>query len=129
MKMLDLKEGDYKMYEFDARIGLNGQQCLWKFPCIFEVTHARFFVWMGDVTIDRFTKSTFMNLVGFAEKSCAKQMVLVQTRAHPQKDQFKRLFTVLDAIRVNKKHMEEMMAKEKIVEYIDKFALYAIDLV
>jgi hypothetical protein len=83
MKMLQLDEENYKMYEFDARIGLNGQQCMWKFPCIMELKHQRFFVWMGDVAIDRFTKSTFMNLVGFAEKSGALQIVLVQTRAHP----------------------------------------------
>jgi hypothetical protein len=73
------------MYEFDSRVGLNGQKCLWKFPCILDLTHNIFFVWMGDVTIDKFTKSTFMNLVGFAEKSGAKQMILVQNRQHPQK--------------------------------------------
>jgi len=56
------------MYEFDARIGLNGQQCLWKFPCLLDLSQNKFFVWMGDVTIEKFTKSTFMNLVGFAEK-------------------------------------------------------------
>jgi hypothetical protein len=71
------------MYEFDSRVGLNGQQCLWKFPCLFETTEQRFFVWMGDVTIDKFTKSTFMNLVSFAEKAGAKSLILVQTRDHP----------------------------------------------
>lgn len=65
-----------------------------------------------------------MNLVGFAEKSGATQMILVQTRNHPQKDNFKRLFSVLDAVRVNKKRMGEMMGKEDILEYIEKFALY-----
>jgi len=71
------------MYEFDSRVGLNGQKCLWMFPCILELVHSRFFVWMGDVSIDKFTKSTFMNLVGFAEKSGAKELILVQTRGHP----------------------------------------------
>jgi len=36
---------------------------------------------------------------------------------------------VLDAIRVNKKRMGEMMGKEKLAEYIEKYALYSIDLV
>lgn len=83
MKMLMLGDEQCKMYEFDARIGLNGQQCLWKFPCILDIEQHRFFVWMGDVTIERFTKSTFMNLVGFAEKQEAQYMILVQTREHP----------------------------------------------
>jgi hypothetical protein len=68
-------------------------------------------------------------------------MILVQTRAHPQKgkdiffvlntilESFKRLFSVLDAVRVNKKRMEEMMGKEKLAEYVEKYALYSIDLV
>jgi hypothetical protein len=41
-----------------------------------------FYVMLGNVTIDRFTKSTFLNLVAFAEKSGAKQMVLVLKREH-----------------------------------------------
>jgi hypothetical protein len=71
------------MYEFDSRVGLNGQKCLWMFPCILDSVHSRFFVWMGDVSIEKFTKSTFMNLVGFSEKAGAKQLILVVSRSHP----------------------------------------------
>jgi len=130
MKLIKINDDKFKMFEFDSRVGLNGQQCLWKFPCILEEENMRFFVWMGDVTIDKFTKSTFMNLVGFAEKAGAYQLILVQTREHPQKDQFKRLFQVLDASRVGKKGMEKLMGGEnKLHEYIERYALYQIDLV
>lgn len=71
MKMLNVDKDHFKMFEFDSRVGLNGQQCLWKFPCILDEVSQKFFVWLGDVSIDKFTKSTFMNLVGFAEKAFA----------------------------------------------------------
>jgi len=35
---------------------------------------------IGKVTIEKFTKSTFLNLVAYAEKAGAKQMILVQKR-------------------------------------------------
>jgi len=37
------------------------------------------------VTIEKFTKSTFLNLANFAETSGAKQLVLVMLRDHSQK--------------------------------------------
>jgi len=35
---------------------------------------------------------------------------------------------VLDAKRVNKKGMKEMMNEEKVLEYITKYSLYQVDL-
>jgi len=45
-----------------------------------------FYVMLGNVTIEKFTKSTFLNLVAYAEKAGAKQMILIQKREHTQKD-------------------------------------------
>lgn len=118
-------------------MGLNAQKCLWVFPCVLDQTTGKFFVWMGDVTLDKFTKSTFMNLAGFADKSSATKLVLVQTRNHPQKGtiqqfiliaEFKRLFTVLDAIRVSKRQAGEFLGQERMAESLEKYALYCIDL-
>ncbi len=94
MKMLKVEMDRFKMFEFDSRVGLNGQQSLWKFPCILDEASNRFFVWLGSVLIDRFTKSTFMNLVGFAEKAGAHKLVLVQERDHPQKGKHSHKFSV-----------------------------------
>jgi len=47
MKLLNLADDQFKMYEFDARIGLNGAKCLWMFPCIMDMKNKRFYVWMG----------------------------------------------------------------------------------
>jgi len=69
----------------------------------------RFIIWLGDITIDKFTKSTFMNLADFAESKDATSLVFVQMRDHSQKDNFKKLFKVLDGKRVNKKGMKSML--------------------
>ena len=83
---------------------------------------------MGDVTIDRFTKTTFLNLVSFAENQGAKQMILLCNREHPQKDQFQRLYKVLDAERVSKRGMKELMGEEGLEENALKYAVYKIAL-
>jgi len=88
----------------------------------------RFYIWLGDITIDKFTKSTFMNLVTFAESKGAVNMTFIQTRDHCQKGDFKKLFKVLDAIRVNKKGMKEILRAEKISSYVKQYALYQVDL-
>jgi len=69
-----------------------------------------------------------MNLVGFAEKSGATQMLLVQNRGHPQKKEFKRLFQVLDAIRVEKRKLGDFVTEEKLHDAIEKYALFTIAL-
>jgi len=83
---------------------------------------------LGNVTIDRFTKSTFLNLVAYAEKSGAKQMILVLKREHDQKDDFRKLFKVLDAQRLGKSGMTQLLTKERLGEWIAKYAVYAIEL-
>lgn len=73
------------MFDLDSRIGLNGSQCFWSFSCLLDESTKKFFVWLGDVTIEKFTKTTFLNFVDFAEKAGANQMVLIQSRDHTQK--------------------------------------------
>lgn len=77
MKMVKANEENLKLFEFDARVGLNGAHCQWNFPCLYNEENKTFFIWLGDVTIDKFTKTTFMNLVDFAEKTGASNMILV----------------------------------------------------
>lgn len=43
-------------------------------------------------------------------------------------DQFQKLFKVLDAHRVSKRGMEELMQADKLNEYIETYAVYRIDL-
>lgn len=90
--------------------------------------NCRFYVWMGDATIEKFTKSTFMNLVDFAEKAGATSIILIQTRAHPQKNEFHRLFKVLDAERMHKADMSSIFCREKLAHVIEKYALHTIKL-
>lgn len=83
--MVKANEMNVKLYEFDARVGLNGSYSQWNYPCIFNEENRVFFVLIGDVTIDKFNKTSFMNLVAFAEKAGAAKMVLIQERDHVQK--------------------------------------------
>jgi alcohol dehydrogenase class IV len=83
---------------------------------------------MGDVPIEKFNKSTFMNLANYAEKNGAQSMILVQDRNHTQKDDYRKLFKVLDAKRVRKSGMKDMMTEERIHDWIEKYALFKIEL-
>jgi len=47
-----------------------------------ETESKKFFVWLGDITIDKFTKTTFLNIVQFAETAGASSLVIVQNRDH-----------------------------------------------
>lgn len=77
-----------KLFEVDSRIGLNGSSTLWSFPCLQDEQRENLIVWLGDINIEKFTKTTFMNLVNFGEKANCKKIIFVQNRDHAQKDQF-----------------------------------------
>jgi len=51
-----------------------------------ETESKRFFLCLGDISMDKFTKSTFLNIVAFAEKAGASSLVVVLNRDHAQKD-------------------------------------------
>lgn len=80
--VIKVKEGRFRVYELDSRVGLNGSKSLEKFDCLMETENKRFFVWLGDISIDKFTKTTFLNIVQFAEKAGASSLVIVQNRDH-----------------------------------------------
>lgn len=43
-------------------------------------------------------------------------------------DEFRKLFSVLDAKRVGKSGMAQMLTKERLGEWIAKYAVYALEL-
>jgi hypothetical protein len=55
-------------------------------------------------------------------------MVLICNREHTQKDQFQRLFKVLDAERVSKRGMKELMGEDGLEENALRYAVYRIAL-
>jgi hypothetical protein len=125
---LKVKDDKFKLFDFDAKVGLNASQVHSNYPCLLDEEHKRFYVWLGDVPLDKFNKSTFLNLANFAENNGASKMVLIQNRDHCQKDQFRKLFKVLDAHRVKKSGMREMLNEGRFEEYITKYALYQLSL-
>ena len=78
-----VKDEHAKMFDLDSRVGLNGSQSNWAFSAVLDEATKRFYIWLGDATIDKFTKSTFLNIVNFAEKQSGNQVVLVMGRDHP----------------------------------------------
>ena len=85
LKMIKVCENKFKLYELDSRVGLNAAQTLESFPCLYDEVNSKFFVFLGDITIDKFTKTTYMNIVSFAEKCGALTLILIQNRDHVQK--------------------------------------------
>ena len=83
--MFKVSEGKAKLVDIDSRIGLNGSQSHQTYSCMQDEESGRFYVWLGDVSIEKFTKTTLMNLVSFAEKAGSNKLVLVMDRNHPQK--------------------------------------------
>ena len=83
IQMFNVKDG--KQFELDARVGLNGSHTSWSFPCVLDESSATFFVWLADITIECFTKTTFLSITNFAEAQGAESVVLVQFRDHVQK--------------------------------------------
>lgn len=77
ISVIKVKEGRFRVYELDSRVGLNGSKSLECFNCLLETESKRFFVWLGDISIDKFTKTTFLNMVQLAEKAGASSMVIV----------------------------------------------------
>jgi len=138
-KLLEMfKNTSAKQINIDSKVGLNGGQTNWSFPCMNDEASKRFYVWLGDLNIDKFTKSTLLNLVDFAEKAGCNKLFLVMDRDHPQKgkrilltrglDQFQKVFKVVDAQRVSKRGMEELMTAEKLQEWIENYAVYRLEL-
>lgn len=85
MNIIKLTDDNFKLMDFDAKVGLNASVLHHNFACLLDQETKRFYVWLGDVTIDKFNKSTFMNLATFAESNSSESMVLIQNRDHCQK--------------------------------------------
>jgi len=84
-KMLKLFKGEkdrFSAVEFDSRIGLNCSQIHSTFQCLLDSGNKRFYVWLGDMNIDKLTKSSFLNLANYAEERFASKMILILTREH-----------------------------------------------
>lgn len=138
IELFHIKEGQARCYELDSRVGLNGSKTCWSFPCV--STAQQFFVWLGDLAIESFTRTALLNLTSFAERQGAREIVLVLHRDHFQKGkkhssnliptivQFQRLFKVLGAGRVSKRGMQELMGTERLDEHVEKYALYRLNL-
>jgi len=75
--VIKVRQGRFRVYELNSRVGLNGSKSLEKFECLMETENKKFFVNLGDISIDKFTKSTFLNMVEFAEKAGASSLVVI----------------------------------------------------
>ena len=121
--------------------GLNGSTTLRVYPCMMEQLTKKFFVWLRDVDLQSFNKATLLNLTGFAEDHQCEELYLVLDRDHPQKgririetlhhflEQFKKMFTVLDAERVGRKEITTLIAdKARSEKTLLRQAIYKLDL-
>lgn len=60
-----------------------------------------------------------MILANLAEKEGAKDLFLILERSHPQKENFRKLFRVIDAERVNTANTQELIRKDLLARALD----------
>jgi hypothetical protein len=111
--------GDSASFTIDSCAGLSGDQVVAKFPC--ALSDRKFFVWISETSLSLFDKHTFMNLAEFAEQKSATQIVFLLSASHPQLNDFRRTFKVLDAERVPSAQVQsiirsDLVAKEVMLE-------------
>jgi hypothetical protein len=99
--MLVLTAGKFRLFDFDVKFGLQGTDTLRTYPCVLDEQTQTFFVWLGDTDIKAFTKHTFLNLCDFAETQGALHVIFLVDRQHKQKTEYKRMFKVIDAVRLS----------------------------
>ena len=112
-----LKVDGFRSFVINSQAGLSGTTLVAKYPCI--LSEKRFFVWLGSTSIAVFDKSTFMTLANLAEKEGANDMYLVLERLHPQKENFRKLFRVIDAERVNTANTQDLIKKDLLARALD----------
>lgn len=60
-----------------------------------------------------------MILANLAEKEGAKDLFLILERSHPQKENFRKLFRVIDAEKVNTANTQELIRKDLLARALD----------
>ena len=112
-----LNVGSFSSFVINSQAGLAGTTTVATYPCI--LTASRFFVWLGSTSISVFDKSTFMNLTNLAEKEGAKEMYLVLERLNPHKQNFRKMFRVIDAERLTAAQTQELIKKDLLPRALD----------
>ena len=69
MKLFGAEQKDQKLIDFQAMSGLNGQNTLRVYSCLLEKESRRSFIWLCDVDLASFNKTTLLNLTDFAEEN------------------------------------------------------------
>lgn len=69
-------------------------------------------MWLADTDLSVFTKDTFMNLTNFAEKHNAKDVVFLLDREHKQKNEYRRMFRVIDAKRLGTDNVTSLLKQD-----------------
>lgn len=80
--MIEFEEGMYRNYQIKSKIGLKGSLTFQYYSCIVDNKMHRLYVWLGETPIEKFTKSTLLNFVSFAEKVEATAIIFIQNRNH-----------------------------------------------
>lgn len=80
--LLKIGVSSLEYFEIESRTGLTGQKINWIFPCFSNQVSKSFFVLLREgVTIDKITRSTYLNLVRFAQKRTnARTLVFIMPR-------------------------------------------------
>lgn len=123
-----VKADNSQIFVIDSVAGLTGNQMVRQYPCLLNKEDGKFYVLLGDADISLFSKSTFMNLCNFAENQSAKSMVLMLNRDHDQKNAYRRMFKVLDALRMKEAQVTPLLKADQQVEAVSEFSFHMMEL-
>jgi hypothetical protein len=101
-----------KPFVIESCFGLTGKETLRAYPCVLDEQKGHFFVWLGDTAFTAFTKHTFMNLCDLAENHGAKTVIFLLDREHAQKSDYRRMFQVVDAVRLGKDSVASLARRD-----------------
>lgn len=102
-----LNVSSFNSFVINSQAGLSGTTTIATYPCVLTAT--KFFVWLGATSITVFDKSTFMNLANLAEKEGATDMYLILERSNQHKQNFRKMFRVIDAERLTSPQTQELI--------------------
>lgn len=119
---------DQQIFVIDSIAGLSGNQMVRQYPCLLDKKTGAFFVLLGDAAFSLFSKSTFMNLCTFAEDHGAKTIVLILDRFHEQKREYRRMFKVIDAVRMKKAEATSHLKLHRQLAGVNELAFFKMSL-
>ena len=110
--------------------GLCGEESIVdSIPCIISDDQCKFMVFVNELDVKQFSKSTLLNLVGTAESisPACQQLVFICSRMTPGYKDFKKMFEVIEASRMTKTEIRPLVSQqEDLSQILEQYGFYKL---